>query len=473
MRRLNYIICFLLFFSSLYAEKKIENIKIFGKGYYNFNIYLSEFENYEIKVNETENLIKLYFKDFEISNKFPGSSFHIESSTVDKMFLTRYNDQGIIINFSVDPTSKYIIKNFERSNIISVFIYKDQVLDEDDKLFISALQHEVEGDKEKALFEYRKLLARNPNHSDALFHAGLLRRMLGYNYQSKANLNLSRTNGNTNPEISLVLSEVYLLLGDKVESDEELAKFAEQLANDKKSSFDFSVASISSNDINDLTIDNEFGVTVVIPDFDSSAIIATQVPDSKVIKTIPVNSSSYYYSLATNILLVVVVIGSIVYIFKMIRRRKRQVEDKRKKIKIDLKEKPNVYPNIYPGPAFEKLVKTYNREIETVQKNLDPNNQLTQVDKFIKSVPNDENKQLKIEANTESDIDRLARKYQVERGKIELAMKILAKNETESPKDKYILFMRMLKDNMSLEELASSLRIPKGELELVMNLKNM
>jgi len=73
MRRLNYIICFLLFFSSLYAEKKIENIKIFGKGYYNFNIYLSEFDNYEVKVSETENLIKLYFKDFEISNNFPGS----------------------------------------------------------------------------------------------------------------------------------------------------------------------------------------------------------------------------------------------------------------------------------------------------------------------------------------------------------------------------------------------------------------
>jgi hypothetical protein len=464
MRRLNCIIWLLLLASLLYAEGKIENIKVLGKGYYNFNIYLSELGDYEVKVND--NTIKLYFKECEISENFPGSVFNIESGIVDKVFLTRDNAQGIIVNFSIDVESKYIIKNFERSRLVSIFIYKEQVLDDHDKLFISALQHEIEGDKEKALFEYRKLLAKKPYHSDALLYAGLLRKSLGYHYQSKSNLNLSRANGNAHPEIALALSEVYSLLGNSTESDEEREKYVAQLANDQKAAFDVSIASIASNSFNDLVVDDEFDVDVV-SDSTSSAFVATQgVPDPKVIKTIPVNSSSYYYSLGANILLVVVAVGSVVYICIVIRKRKRQQENRKKKIKIDLKEKPITYPE----PAFQKLVTTYNKEIETAQKNVDLN-QLTHVEKLTKNIPK-ENKQVKVETNTESDIDRLARKYQVERGKIELAMKILSKSETGSPKDKYILFMKMLKDNMSLEELASDLRIPKGELEIVKNLKN-
>jgi tetratricopeptide (TPR) repeat protein len=463
MRRLKYIIWFLLLTSLLYAERKIENIKVLEKGYYNFNIYLSELGDYDVKVSN--NTVKLYFKNSQISDDFPGSVFNIESSIVDKVFLTRDNAQGVIINFSIDEESKYIIKNFEHSKFISLFIYKDQVLDEDDKLFINALQHEMEGDKEKALFEYRKLLAKNPNHSDALFYAGLLRKSLGYNYQSKANLSLSKTNGNTNPEISFCLSEIYALLGNKTESTEEHTKYITQLSNDKKTSIDFSIASIASNDFNNLVVDNEFDANT-ITNADSSASIVTQLHEPKVIKTIPVDSSSYYYSLIANILIVVVAIGSVVYICMMIRKRKMQQENRKKNIKIDLREKINTYPE----PTFQKIVTAYNKEIEAAQKSTGPN-QTAHNEKFTKSVP-PENKQIKIETNTESDIDRLARKYQVERGKIELAMKILSKNETESPKDKYILFMKMLKDDMSLEDLASNLRIPKGELELVMNLKN-
>ena len=464
MKRLNYIIWLLLLASLLYAEQKIENIKVLRKGYYNFNIYLSELGNYEVKAND--NIIKLYFKNCEISENFPGSVFNIESGIVDKVFLTRDNAQGVIVNFSVDAESKYIIKNFEHSKLISVFIYKEQVLDEYDKLFISALQHETEGDKEKALFEYRKLLAKNPYHSDALLYAGLLRKSLGYHYQSKSNLTLSRANGNAHPEIALALSEVHSLLGNDAESNEEHEKYTAQLTNDKKANFDSSSASIASNNFNDLVVDDEFDANMV-SDSDSSAFIATQtVPDPKVIKTIPVNSSSYYYSLGANILLVVVAVGSIVYVCIMIRRRKRQQENRKKKIKIDLREKPITYPE----PAFQKLVTTYNKEIDVAQKSVDLN-QPAHIEKLTKSIPK-ENKQIKVETNTESDIDRLARKYQVERGKIELAMKILSKSETGSPKDKYILFMKMLKDNMSLEELASDLRIPKGELEIVKNLKN-
>ena len=152
--------------------------------------------------------------------------------------------------------------------------------------------------------------------------------------------------------------------------------------------------------------------------------------------------------------------------------KKRKSKRSPKKKKFDYKEKIEDVNN----NEFLKMVNVYKNQYDLISKNtIDLNN--TKPNKIVNKVVKENGQnttgvEKNITAKEESDIDKLARKYQVERGKIELALKILSKNDTESTKDKYLLLMKMLKENMSLEDLATNLRIPKGELELVMNLKN-
>jgi Holliday junction resolvase-like predicted endonuclease len=73
----------------------------------------------------------------------------------------------------------------------------------------------------------------------------------------------------------------------------------------------------------------------------------------------------------------------------------------------------------------------------------------------------------------QNDIEKLAKKYHIEQDKVELALKLMSKNQSESNDDKYKVLNEMLKQNKSIEELAKQLRIPKGEIDLISSLNEL
>jgi tetratricopeptide (TPR) repeat protein len=462
------IILFICCFSVIHAEKKVENIKIINKNYCQIYIYLSETGTYDVKLSQ--NIYKLNLKNYALSKNFPGSEFGIKSDFLKKIYLTKGDSLGIIFNFSLNDETECIVQNYPESALIELTIYSNGKLTDAERIYIKALKFESEGEKEKALIEYRRLLSNNPNHSDALFHAGLLRKSLGYNYQSKSNFIQAKKIGNTVPELSYQLSETYKNLNDDKNYKKESEYYTAQITKQREDKFDSSSAEITRKDLSNLQIDSLFHDKTVITD--SINVLAKTKPlERKIIKTIPVNSSSYYYSLAANILVGLVAVGSVIYIIRLLRKKRskeNQAVIKNKKKRIDLKENLAAHNET----AFQKLVTGYKNELDEYSFDSAGINYQKKEKDNVYDNNQKINSEVRKEANPESDIDRLAKKYQVERGKIELALKIIAKNDTESTKDKYLLLMKMLKENMSLEDLASGLRIPRGELELVMNLKN-
>jgi len=468
MNRFIKIFIFILFFTILKAGNKIENIVFKNNDILKVCIYLSEYSDYNIKYEN--GILKLKFDNISLSENFPGSDFNSNLNLLSRIFLSKSDTNSIIFNFQLNENVNYLIQNFNNSSSIVVYFYNYNKLLEENKLFIKGLEYEVKGDNEKALLEYRKLLATYPEHSEALFHAGIIRKKLGFNYQAKANLSTTKRLGNNFPEVFYQLSNTLELLND-VNASKEKEHFKEALFKEKNIKIDTSLIVVINNDIKDIGYDSSFIAQNKMQSDSLTNLVKNKAFERKIIKTIPVDKSSYYYSLLSTIFVISIIIiglGSFIYLFMKKRKRKKYPPKQR----LDYKEKvEDIHNN-----EFLKMVSVYKNQYDLIdKKNTESSN--AKSNKILNKVINENNKNNTIvEKNTvvreESDIDKLARKYQVERGKIELALKILSKNDTESTKDKYLLLMKMLKENMSLEELATNLRIPKGELELVMNLKS-
>ena len=455
MKNLLYIISFLIFANVLFAGKKLENITIKSEGYFKIALYLSEITPFEIR--QDNDILKINLIDCVVGDKFPGSRFSAQSDEFKELSLLKGSNGSLVLNLRISKDAEYICEQFTNSGIILISIFNQTKLNEVDKKYIKGLRYEIAGDKEKALIEYRKLLSNVPNHKDALYHAANIRKSLGYNYQTKANLSSALKSGLDLPEAYYNLSETYSLLGDENAAKIEMENFKQKIDLQKNKTFDNSFAKIEDINLSAVATDSSF---IAGTGGDSSMVLAkSKPPERRIIRTIPSDTDSYYYSLAVNILIGIFAVLSIIYIIKVLLKKKNK---KREYKKIDIKE---ITPAV-TNPLFKNMVAGYQADFNNMEKDIrnkpviNKNRVITKSDNVVSN---------NVASN---EIDKLARKYQVERGKIELAMKIIAKNDTETTKDKYLLLMKMLKENMSLEELASNLRIPKGELELVMNLKN-
>lgn len=461
IRLVKIFICCLIFFV-VKAENKIENINIQNTEYLQITLYLSSLNDYTTKFEN--GILKIGFNQFEISDNFPGSQISVKSKLASKVFLSKGDQNCIIVNIVTGENVRYILQGFKNSSSLVIYFYDYDQLSESNKLFFKGLEFEVKDENEKALIEYRKLLATYPNHAQGLFHAGIIRKKMGFNYQAKANLTTSKKMGNSYPEVYYQLSNTYESLKDNDQATQEKKLFEEILSKEKNKRIDSSIAIVENDNKNITNIDSSF-IAINNKNIDTSKnIISKSKPlERRVIRTLPVDNSSYYYSLAATIGLIILVISGFVSIIIHIKKRKLKKNTKRKRI--DIKENvPSIQNN-----EFLQMVNSYKSQYEMLDEKI--NQEKKQVAKKSIAIKN-ESPKIQVEKNNENDIDRLARKYQVERGKIELALKLLAKNDTETTKDKYMLLMKMLKENMSLEEMASNLRVPKGELELVMNLKN-
>ena len=469
MKRFIKIFILILFFAVLKAGNKIENIVFKNNDFLKVCIYLSEYSDY---ITKSENgVLKLKFDNIGLSENFPGSDFSSNLTLLNRIFLSKSDSNSIIINFLLNENVNYLIQNFNNSSSIVIYFYNFDKLSEENKLFIKGLEYEIKGENEKALLEYRRLLAAYPENPEALFHAGIIRKKLGFNYQAKANLSTTKKLGNNFPEVFYQLYSTLESLNDNNASIEK-EHFKEALLKEKNIKIDTSIITVANHEIKIFDYDSSFiASNKTQNDSLTNLIVKNKAYERKIIKTIPVDKSSYYYSLLSTIFVIsVIVIGlvSLIYIYMKKRKSKRSP----KKKKFDYKEKIEDVNN----NEFLKMVNVYKNQYDLISKNtIDLNN--TKPNKIVNKVVKENGQnttgvEKNITAKEESDIDKLARKYQVERGKIELALKILSKNDTESTKDKYLLLMKMLKENMSLEDLATNLRIPKGELELVMNLKN-
>jgi hypothetical protein len=497
MRKSIVILLFSLIFicGNLLGDNKSLLEKILFKNEGNFSRITLFFDKQVNFISHKNNeSIEIKFTDVEFTKIFPGTEFKVKSAYFSYLNFVKGNDSNIILKIKINNSIDYNCYFLKDSKILIVDIFDPGKLNDNESRFRRGLKSESEGKYEIALKEYRKLISENYSNNELYFHAGIIRESLGYTYQAKANLITARENGNLFPDISFRLSELYNKLNLKDISSKELKNFNEKFSNLKKSKYDTSIAVVINPQKPILYPDSLLISQSNLVDSNHSYLIqagnekkGTQSKslESKIVKMEPIKNDSYYFELIANIVVVLVAIICVLSIWLFVKRGSRKKKEKikfskaktltSKNKKSPLIEKQNFNGlnllknevNTYSQPKkvfFDDYLLEYKKnDLSTTAK--------AQDEKSTPSIDPPAESMKTIELVSENkEIERLAKKYKVEQEKIELALKLISKNTTDSTKEKYQMLIDMLKQNISIDELARNLRIPRGEVDLITNL---
>jgi hypothetical protein len=425
-------------------------------------------------------IIELRLKKMIFGKEFPGSEFKITSTCATNMIINRESNGDVLVKIKVNDKIDFYTSFLNDSKILLIELYSPDQLKANENEYYQALKMQLSGKNDEALKSYRKLISQDYKNPEMYYYIGLLRDTLGYTYQAKSNYQTCISSNMDFPDPYARLASVYEKLNQKEQSSLEFKHYKESLEKIAKITIDTNIAHIMTNANNLMQSDTILLALENKKDSSkqTSGNVVFKTGESKIVRSETINNNTQLYAILANVIVVLVALCSIAAIWILIKRgnkkRNGKKEEKKKELKNSINKKENINHSnlkdnddfIQKKAQFSDFIKAYNvskgeekKEKNGVKEGKQKNNseQITKNNEISES----------------DEIERLAKKYQVEKEKIELALKLIARNDTESTKEKYLLLIKMLKENMSIEDLAQKLRIPKGEISLIANLKHL